>query len=156
MKIYNLEGGAEYLMVSIDTMRDLVASGEVDGAKIGKAWVLTEAHLDEFLLKEIKKQTAARRNEPADKPALAALRQQLSAAQSRIELLEHDAKTGDYETLYAQTVVELSAAQASEDELLEALETLACLGNGDRYGSSQGNAIAQQAIATHKERKEWK
>ena len=82
------------------------------------------------------------------------LRQQLSAAQSRIELLEHDAKTGDYETLYAQTVVELSAAQASEDELLEALETLACLGNGDMYGNSQGNAIAQKAITAHKVRKE--
>ena len=126
MKIYNLEGGAEYLMVSIDTMRDLAANGDVAGAKIGKAWVFTDEDLDEYLRKEIKKQTAARRNEPADKPALAALRQQLSAA------------------------------QASEDELLEALETLACLGNGDRYGSSQGNAIAQQAIATHKERKEWK
>ena len=83
MKIYNLEGGAEYLMVSIDTMRDLVASGEVDGAKIGKAWVLTEAHLDEFLLKEIKKQTAARRNDPADKPALADVPKSPRAAQRR-------------------------------------------------------------------------
>lgn len=80
-------------------------------------------------------------------------KQQLSEAQSRIELLEHDAKTGDYETLYAQTVVELSAAQASEADLLEALETLACLGNGDIYGNSHGNVIAQQAITTHKTRK---
>ena len=80
----------------------------------------------------------------------------LDAAQSRIELLEHDAKTGDYETLYAQTVVELPAAQDSEDELLEALETLACLGNGNCYGNSHGNVIAQQAIANHKARKESK
>lgn len=71
MKTFNLEGAAAYLNVSPDTMRDLAADGDVAGAKIGKAWVLTEAHLDEFLLKEIKKQTAARRNDPADKPALA-------------------------------------------------------------------------------------
>lgn len=51
---------------------------------------------------------------------------------------------------------QLSAAQASEDELLNALETLACLGNGNCYGNSHGNVIAQQAIATHKARKEGK
>lgn len=83
MKTFGLEGAAEYLNVSPDTMRDLFASGEVDGAKIGKAWVSTEAHLDEFLLKEIKKQTAARRNEPADKPALADVPKSPRAAQRR-------------------------------------------------------------------------
>ncbi len=36
----------------------------------------------------------------------------LAAAQSRIELLESDMKTGDYETLYAQAVQELAAAQS--------------------------------------------
>lgn len=34
-------------------------------------------------------------------------RAELAAAQSRVELLEHDMKSGDYETLYAQTVEEL-------------------------------------------------
>lgn len=48
---------------------------------------------------------------------------------------------------------QLSAAQASESELLNALETLACLGNVCRYGSGQWNAIAQKAITTHKTRK---
>lgn len=33
------------------------------------------------------------------------------------------------------------------DELLSVLHRLACLGNGDRYGNSDGNTIAQEAIA---------
>lgn len=37
------------------------------------------------------------------------LRQQLKEARARIALLEHDMKSGDYETLYAQAVQELSA-----------------------------------------------
>ena len=32
-------------------------------------------------------------------------------------------------------------------ELREALEKLARLGNGDRYGNSEGNVIAQNALA---------
>lgn len=45
------------------------------------------------------------------------LRAELDAAKSRIELLEHDAKTGDYETLYAQTVAELQVVRAELDAL---------------------------------------
>lgn len=32
-----------------------------------------------------------------------------------------------------------------------ALQKLACLGNGDRYGTSVGNVIAQQALAPEQE-----
>lgn len=39
------------------------------------------------------------------------------ALQSRVELLEHDSKSGDYETLYAQTVEEVKALQFKLDEL---------------------------------------
>ena len=67
MKTFSIEGAAAHLNVSPDTMRDLAANGDVAGAKIGKAWVFTDEDLDEYLRKEIKKQTAARRNEPADK-----------------------------------------------------------------------------------------
>lgn len=48
----------------------------------------------------------------------------LSAAQSRVELLEHDMKSGDYETLYAQTVQELAAARAECDALRKCLTWL--------------------------------
>lgn len=44
--------------------------------------------------------------------ALSARNIELAAAQARIELLEHDAKSGDYETLYAQAVMELQEARA--------------------------------------------
>ncbi len=36
---------------------------------------------------------------------------------------------------------------AAAPDLLEALEKLACLGNGDQYGNSEGNMIARAAIA---------
>jgi hypothetical protein len=38
-------------------------------------------------------------------------------------------------------------------ELLEALEKLARLGNGDHYGNSDGNMIARAAIAKAQEQK---
>jgi hypothetical protein len=53
------------------------------------------------------------------KTLIAALERDLAAARSRIALLEHDMKTGDYETLYAQTVQELAAAQAENEKLRE-------------------------------------
>ena len=41
------------------------------------------------------------------------------------------------------------AAPAADAGLVEALEKLARLGNGDKYGNSDGNLIAQAAIAAH-------
>lgn len=38
-------------------------------------------------------------------------------------------------------------AKAQRDELLATMRILACLGNGDAYGNSDGNIIAQEAIA---------
>lgn len=35
----------------------------------------------------------------------------------------------------------------AHDGLVEALQKLACLGNGDQYGNSDGNCIAQAALA---------
>ena len=42
---------------------------------------------------------------------------------------------------------QLAAEQLNSKLLREALEVLAKLGNGDRYGNSEGNVIAQQALA---------
>ena len=41
----------------------------------------------------------------------------------------------------------LAAVTAQRDEMLEAMRKLACLGNGDTYGNSDGNLIAQDASA---------
>jgi hypothetical protein len=40
--------------------------------------------------------------------------------------------------------------QEEIDKLREALEQLACLGNGDKWGNSHGNTIAQQALKATK------
>ena len=50
----------------------------------------------------------------------------------------------DSEEAFAQ----LAAAQADNLRLREALERLACLGNGDEYGNSTGNVLALKALAT--------
>lgn len=42
---------------------------------------------------------------------------------------------------------QLAAVTAQRDELLATMRKLACLGNGDQYGNSEGNTIAQEAIA---------
>lgn len=42
---------------------------------------------------------------------------------------------------------QLEAAERRNAELVEALEKLARLGNGDHYGNSQGNMIAREALA---------
>jgi hypothetical protein len=47
----------------------------------------------------------------------------------------------------------LAACQKRQEEiekLREALEQLACLGNGDKWGNSHGNTIAQQALKATK------
>ena len=47
----------------------------------------------------------------------------------------------------AQAAAELRRLHESNQELLAALEKLARLGNGERYGNSEGNVIARTAIA---------
>ena len=45
-----------------------------------------------------------------------------------------------------EAAAELRRLHESNQELLAALEKLARLGNGDRYGNSEGNTIARAAI----------
>lgn len=42
------------------------------------------------------------------------------------------------------------AVPAADAGMVEALEKLARLGNGDKYGNSDGNLIAQAALAAHR------
>ncbi len=46
--------------------------------------------------------------------------------------------------------IEIDRLKALNAELVTALEKLARLGNGDQYGNSHGNTIAQQALAKNK------
>lgn len=61
MKTYGIDGAAEFLNISPDTLRDLAADGTIAGAKIGKSWVFADEDLAEYLREEVRKQTLARR-----------------------------------------------------------------------------------------------
>lgn len=50
-----------------------------------------------------------------------------------------------------QVEVELRRLHQVNQELVEAFEKLARLGNGDQYGNSEGNMIAREILAKHKE-----
>ena len=55
--------------------------------------------------------------------------------------------TGDaHQRDIEQAAAELRRLHEVNAELLEALEKLARLGNGERYGNSEGNVIARAAI----------
>ena len=71
MKTYNVEGAAEFLNISADTLKDLAGNGSVPGAKIGKCWVFSEEDLAEYLRAEIRRQTNERRGQPQAKVATA-------------------------------------------------------------------------------------
>ena len=58
-----------------------------------------------------------------------------------LETLRMNTATND------QAAAELRRLHAVNQELVAALQKLACLGNGDRYGNSDGNCIAQAALA---------
>ena len=53
--------------------------------------------------------------------------------------------------LGSRAAAELRRLDALNAELVEALEKLARLGNGDQYGNSIGNDIAKAALAKAKE-----
>jgi len=52
-----------------------------------------------------------------------------------------------FESTRYEAAAELRRLHEVNAELLAALDKLARLGNGDRYGNSIGNTIAQEAIA---------
>lgn len=55
------------------------------------------------------------------------------------------------EEVIKEAAAELRRIDALNAELMEALERLARLGNGDQYGNSIGNDIAKAALAKAKE-----
>ena len=49
-------------------------------------------------------------------------------------------------TTFANIATELRRLHEVNQELLKTMRQLACLGNGDNYGNSDGNIIAQVAL----------
>ena len=85
-----------------------------------------------------------------DKERIAALEAKLAAAQARADKLDYAFGLSEKATRQATEIA--AAAQAVIAQKNEALDRLAKLGNGDRYGNSEGNHIAQQAIAIPSDR----
>jgi hypothetical protein len=76
---------------------------------------------------------------------LAAAQDDAKEAEAYAEELEKELRT----TRMAQAVMDNTVAdlEAKLAKAVEALDRLARLGNGDRYGNSEGNVIAQTTIA---------
>ena len=62
-------------------------------------------------------------------------------------LERYDATRSGYAKHCSLAAAELRRLHEVNQELLSALEKLARLGNGERYGNSDGNMIARAAIA---------
>ena len=70
MKRLNLMEAAAFIGVKRVKMLQLANSGAVSGAKISKAWMFTEEHLESYMRREIERQTQARRKPPGPDPLL--------------------------------------------------------------------------------------
>ena len=57
---YNFEDAAAYLNTSESTLSDLLINAEIPAAKIGQSWVIRAENLDEYLRKEVERQTLER------------------------------------------------------------------------------------------------
>ena len=60
MRTLNLTEAADMLKVHENTVLDLVSSGDVPGAKIGRAWVFLDDDLFAYVRKQINQQSANR------------------------------------------------------------------------------------------------
>jgi excisionase family DNA binding protein len=60
MKTYTSDEAAKFLATDVSTVRALIDDGLLPAAKIGRAWVMLESDLVEFLSVRIREQTAER------------------------------------------------------------------------------------------------
>ena len=65
MKTYDINEAADFLKVDRATALDLAGSGELPGAKVGRAWVFLESDLVDYLRDKVRRQTTERREETA-------------------------------------------------------------------------------------------
>lgn len=60
MKTYNLQETANFLKVHAETVSRLAKTGQLPGAKIGRAWVFLEDDLITYLREQIQSQVSER------------------------------------------------------------------------------------------------
>ncbi len=65
MKTYDITEAAEFLKVDRSTVLDLASSGDLPGAKVGRAWVFLESDLVDYLRDKVRRQTNERREDTA-------------------------------------------------------------------------------------------
>jgi excisionase family DNA binding protein len=63
MRTYDIHEAADFLKIDRSTALDLAGTGELPGAKIGRAWVFLEADLVAYLQDRVRQQTATRRDQ---------------------------------------------------------------------------------------------
>ena len=75
--------------------------------------------------------------------------EEIEALRAEIEQMSIEVERYMFSSMqeYNAVVEQLAASQAREQQLREYLHRLACLGNGAHYGTSDGNRIAQVALA---------
>lgn len=62
MQTYDADGAANILHVDRDTVLDLINTGDLPAAKIGRSWVIAEDHIAAYLHEVIARQTRERRD----------------------------------------------------------------------------------------------
>jgi len=60
MKTYDAQETADYLKTDVTTIRALIDDGKLPAAKIGRAYVIREDDLDDYLMQKVREQTAER------------------------------------------------------------------------------------------------
>lgn len=70
MKTYDLTEAAELLKCNPETVREIVAAGEIIAARVGVAYVIMEEDLVDYLRRQARAQTQARRARAEGEAAL--------------------------------------------------------------------------------------
>jgi len=60
MKTYDAQETADILKTDVTTIRALIDDGKLPAAKIGRAYVIREDDLDDYLAQKVREQTAER------------------------------------------------------------------------------------------------
>jgi uncharacterized protein YdcH (DUF465 family) len=84
------------------------------------------------------------------------LKSQITVMRGALEKITKQNMVQTMERIAHKALADVDALQSTPDRvtgLVEALEKLARLGNGDRYGNSDGNVIAQDALRAWREEK---
>jgi excisionase family DNA binding protein len=63
VKTFDIHEAADFLKVDRATALELAGSGELPGAKVGRAWVFLESDLVDYLRDRVRRQTGERREE---------------------------------------------------------------------------------------------